>query len=182
MIATLALLLGQVGVPVTPANEIKELTFEVGFLAFDRKMDWKGVPAKKIPLDKTGPNLPQSAMVFNGNLAGLVGAPAELLGEEPKYKLLSRPMIKTLLGQKAMVSTTYAVQLVAKPNAKDPAFFDVEVSYSPEPRKPEDTQPFPFVKTFTITRYQCVGLTMEPDPKKLAESVQLIGFAIAEAK
>lgn len=179
MIAALALLMTQVGVAVPPVAELKTLAVEMGFLTFDRAIDWSKVPGKKIDTKETDAALPKSIVVFNGELRSLAIAPYELAGEEPKWKLGAHPILKGMLGMKSSVSTPSNLQVLTTPNVKDKNLLDVEISFDPTPRKAGEEKPFPFVRKVTISLQQCIGLTFTPDPQKVEQTVQLIGIGIS---
>jgi len=168
--------------PGTPVAPLESVRIDVKFIGASKPIAWKQLPGQPLKIENPPAETPFQAYIVNGTADNFMGSFEERGVEEnrPEFKVLSAPVLKSLPGMSAWIAqqkdreTAHAIQVIVSQNAKSPTMLDVSVSYSPKKRA-QDSEPWPFARTFTVSPAQTVVLAIAPpEGKDLATYSQVI--------
>lgn len=161
--------------PGSPPAPLKEIRIEFQFLVFDRPVDWKAMPGASIKIENPPAHTPILVKIVNGANGAFARAISERedrVGEESGFKSISSPILRSFIGapghiaQKAADGEGHAVHVATMLNEKNPSMIDLSVSFSPTFRENQDSTPWPFTYTATISLSQMLVFGFNPPVEK----------------
>lgn len=180
MTALFLLLAGQAGIARQPVPD--QVMIKCQFVTFESKVDWKNLPGRAEIIKDTRSGLPFEARIVKMDGDAFASSIYERLGQTPTFKVISSPIVRTLMGHKATISqgsddSAHSIVFQTGPDPKEAGTYNLTVQYdnAAHPANAAEPKPYPFTFTTKFAPRQTLILAIKPnEAKEVSSTVQMI--------